>query len=167
MTHRGWLVGGTICTALTLMGYLSLPGRVNGQPMMLPVDLTPLVVETSSGERSFFVEIADTSKERQAGLMYRQSMDDNHGMLFVFNRSGEVSFWMKNTPMALDLVFVGQDHRIRSIKQGEPESVSLISPGQPVSFVLELKAGTAARDGLENGDVLRHPAIFGPDSSTY
>jgi uncharacterized membrane protein (UPF0127 family) len=66
---------------------------------------------------------------------------------------------MKNTPMALDLVFVGEDGRIKAIKRGEPESEAIISPGQPVRFVLELKAGTAAKDGIKEGDLLRHPAI--------
>ncbi|RUW98460.1 DUF192 domain-containing protein, partial [Mesorhizobium sp. M2A.F.Ca.ET.037.01.1.1] len=79
--------------------------------------------------------------------------------LFVFDRTDEVDFWMKNTPMALDLVFVGEDGRIKAIKRGEPESEAIISPGQPVRFVLELKAGTAARDGIKEGDFLRHPAI--------
>ncbi|TIN69510.1 MAG: DUF192 domain-containing protein, partial [Mesorhizobium sp.] len=62
-------------------------------------------------------------------------------------------------PMPLDLVFIGQDGRIKAVKRGEPESEAIISPGQPVSFVLELKAGTAAKDGLKDGDLLRHPAI--------
>ena len=127
--------------------------------MLLPVDRTPLVVSTGSGERSFSIEIADTSAEREAGLMFRRTMADDHGLLFVFERTDEVDFWMKNTPMALDLVFVGEDGRIKAIKRGEPESEAIISPGQPVRFVLELKAGTAAKDGIKEGDLLRHPAI--------
>ena len=66
---------------------------------------------------------------------------------------------MKNTPMPLDLIFVGQDGRIRAIKKGEPLSEAIISPGEPVRFVLELKAGTAAKDGIADGNLLRHPAI--------
>ena len=66
---------------------------------------------------------------------------------------------MKNTPMPLDLIFVGQDGKIRAIKHGEPQSEAIISPGVPVRFVLELKAGTAAKDGIEDGDLLRHPAV--------
>ena len=86
-------------------------------------------------------------------------MADDHGMLFVFEESRDLTFWMKNTPMPLDLIFVGQDGRIRAIRQGEPQSEAIISPGEPVRFVLELKAGTAARDGIADGDLLRHPAI--------
>jgi uncharacterized membrane protein (UPF0127 family) len=127
--------------------------------MILPVDPQPLVAVTKGGERSFSVEIADTSAEREAGLMFREEMADDHGMLFVFEEPRDVSFWMRNTPMPLDLIFVGQDGKIRAIKQGEPQSEAMISPGVPVRFVLELKAGTAARSGIEDGDLLRHPAI--------
>lgn len=91
--------------------------------------------------------------------MYREEMADDHGMLFVFEIPQQVNFWMQNTPMPLDLIFVGQDGRIRAIKRGEPQSEAIISPGVPVRFVLELKAGTAARQGIEYGDLLRHPVI--------
>ena len=157
--HRNWLAAGLLCAVIVLAACLSdlKPASADGQAMMLPVDPTPLVVMTGSGKHSFSIEIADTSEEREAGLMFREDMADDHGMLFVFEESGGVNFWMKNTPMPLDLVFVGQDGKIKAIKRGEPEAI--ISPGQPVSFVLELKAGTAAKDGLKDGDLLRHPAI--------
>ncbi|WP_027166463.1 DUF192 domain-containing protein [Mesorhizobium sp. WSM3224] len=159
MAYRNWLTAGALCAAIVFCAYFSglKPGLADA--MLLPTDRTPLVVSTGSGDRSFSIEIADTSAEREAGLMFREDMADDHGMLFVFERTGEVDFWMKNTPMALDLVFVGQDGRIKAIKRGEPESEAIISPGQPVRFVLELKSGTAAKDGIKEGDLLRHPAI--------
>ena len=165
MLRRNWLTAGAICVAMALVVaasayfYSQRPSSADGQAMILPVDPTPLVAVTKSGERSFSIEIADTSDEREAGLMFRQEMADDHGMLFVFGESREVNFWMKNTPMPLDLIFVGEDGRIRAIRQGEPQSEAIISPGGPVRFVLELKAGTAAKDGIEDGDLLRHPAI--------
>ncbi|RAZ89884.1 DUF192 domain-containing protein [Mesorhizobium hawassense] len=159
MAHRNWLTAGALCAAIVFAAYFSVLKPSAADAMLLPIDRTPLVVATGSGDRSFSIEIADTSAEREAGLMFRQSMADDHGMLFVFERTGEVDFWMKNTPMALDLIFIGQDGRIKAIKRGEPESEAIISPGQPVRFVLELKAGTAARDGIKEGDVLRHPSI--------
>ncbi|RWA74873.1 DUF192 domain-containing protein [Mesorhizobium sp.] len=161
MTDRNWLTAGALCAAIVLAAYFGAlkPSSADGRAMMLPVDPTPLVAVTNSGKYSFSIEIADTSDEREAGLMFRKDMADDHGMLFVFERPGEVNFWMKNTPMPLDLVFVGQDGRIKAIKRGEPESEAIVSPGQPVRFVLELKAGTAAKDGLKDGDLLRHPAI--------
>jgi uncharacterized membrane protein (UPF0127 family) len=145
--------------ALAVYFYGLTPGSADGKVMILPVDPAPLVIETGSVKRTFSIEIADTSAEREAGLMFREEMADDHGMLFVFDESREVNFWMKNTPMPLDLVFVGQDGRIKAIKRGEPESEAIISPGQPVNFVLELKAGMAAKDGLKDGDLVRHPAI--------
>ena len=159
MAHRNWLTAGALCAAIVFAAYFSVLNPGVADAMLLPVDRTPLVVATSSGERSFSIEIADTSAEREAGLMFRHTMADDHGMLFVFERTDEVDFWMKNTPMALDLIFIGQDGRIKAIKRGEPESEAIISPGQPVRFVLELKAGTAARDGIKEGDLLSHPAI--------
>ncbi|AZO46855.1 MAG: DUF192 domain-containing protein [Mesorhizobium sp.] len=165
MLHRNWLTAGAVCVAMAFViaaavyFYSQRPTSADGQAMILPVDPTPLVAVTKSGERSFSIEIADTSDEREAGLMFRQQMADDHGMLFVFEESRDLTFWMKNTPMPLDLIFVGQDGRIRAILHGEPQSEAIISPGEPVRFVLELKAGTAAKDGIADGDLLRHPAI--------
>lgn len=127
--------------------------------MELPVHPEPLIAETDEGERSFTIEIADDPGERSRGLMFRQEMDEDHGMLFVFEESQPVGFWMKNTPLPLDLVFIGQDGKVRAIERGEPFSEAPITPGEPVQFVLELNAGTAAEAGIENGDLIRHPAI--------
>lgn len=130
-----------------------------GQPMILPVDPAPLVVETAEGARSFTIEVADNDEERSRGLMFRMEMADDHGMLFVFEQTRRVGFWMKNTPMALDLIFVGDDGRIRDIMPGEPFSTDSIAPQAEVRFVLELKAGTARREGLAAGDRVRHTRI--------
>ncbi len=131
----------------------------DSQGQTLPTDPAPLIAETATGEKSFTIEVADDAGERSTGLMFRQTMADDHGMLFVFEQTQPVGFWMKNTPMPLDLVFVGQDGIVRAIKQGVPQSEALIAPNEPVRFVLELKAGTAAKAGIVDGTDLRHPAI--------
>jgi uncharacterized membrane protein (UPF0127 family) len=131
----------------------------SGEPMILPVDPSPLVVETDDGSRSFTIEVADEDIERSAGLMFRTEMADDHGMLFVFEQSRRVAFWMKNTPLPLDLVFVREDGTIAAIMSGEPQSTAVISPDADVRFVLELKAGTAQKAGIGDGDRLRHPQI--------
>ncbi|WP_404927226.1 DUF192 domain-containing protein [Mesorhizobium sp. ORM16] len=165
MTHRNWLTAGAMCVLAAVIvaagAYFYSPASTaaDSRVMTLPVDPTPLVVATKGGDRSFSIEIADTDAEREAGLMYRQDMADDHGMLFVFDMQQQVNFWMQNTPMPLDLVFIGQDGKIRAVKHGEPQSQALISPGVPVRFVLELKAGTAARNGIDYGDLVRHPAV--------
>jgi uncharacterized membrane protein (UPF0127 family) len=128
-------------------------------PMLLAVEPQPLVAETGAGPRSFTIEIADSADERSRGLMFRETMADDHGMLFIFEQEKPVAFWMKNTPMPLDLVFIDQKGEIRAVLPGEPFSEAVITPGAPVRFVLELKAGTAARNGIAAGDHVRHPAI--------
>ena len=130
-----------------------------GEPMILPVDPAPLVVETDEGERRFTIEVADDDRERSAGLMFRAEMKDEHGMLFVFDNTRRVAFWMKNTPLPLDLVFVGEDGRVAAVMEGVPFSTAPISPEAPVRFVLELNAGTAQKAGIAEGDRVRHPQI--------
>jgi uncharacterized protein len=130
-----------------------------GQPMILPISPDALVVETETGEQRFTIEVADTDLKRSAGLMFRTSMGDMHGMLFVFEQTRRVSFWMKNTPMPLDLIFIGEDGRVAAVLPGEPFSVTSIGPDVPVRFVLELKRGTAQKTGIADGVRLRHPLI--------
>lgn len=131
----------------------------SGDPMILPVDPAPLVVETAGGERRFSIEVADDDRERSAGLMFRTEMNDAHGMLFVFEQTRQLAFWMKNTPMPLDLVFIGGNGRVVGILRGEPYSTAPLAPEAPARFVLELKAGTAEKAGIADGDRVRHPRI--------
>jgi uncharacterized membrane protein (UPF0127 family) len=167
MAYKKWLTASAIVVAVVaaLAVFQIQQTFADGRAMILPVDPTPLVAVTDGGERSFRIEIADDAAERSAGLMYREEMADDHGMLFVFEQTQAAAFWMKNTPMPLDLVFIGQDGRVRAVLQGEPQSEAVISPGKPVRFVLELKAGTAAKDGIRDGDLLKHPAISGADDA--
>jgi len=162
MVRRYWLTAGAIAIAafaFILYTGLKSPTSADSRAMILPVDPDRLVVETAKGERSFTIEIADNPGERERGLMFREEMDDGHGMLFVFEDQREVGFWMKNTPMPLDLLFIAQDGTIKAIKQGESFSEAVITPGVPVRFVLELKAGTAARNDIVGGDKAEHRAI--------
>jgi uncharacterized membrane protein (UPF0127 family) len=132
---------------------------VTGAPMILETDPAPLVAETASGEKSFTIEVADEDHERAAGLMFRTEMPDDHGMLFEFQQTRPVAFWMKNTPMPLDLVFIGEDGKVIAVLPGEPFSTASITPNAPTRFVLELKAGTAQKAGIVDGVRLRHPRI--------
>ena len=132
---------------------------MQGEPMILPVDPDPLVIEAATGAQSFSIEVADTDAARSAGLMFRKEMGDGHGMLFVFEQTRRLSFWMQNTPMPLDLIFIGEDGRIVAIRRGEPFSTASIAPLTPGRFVLELKAGTAQKAGIAEGDRVRHKRI--------
>ncbi len=163
MLRKIWPATGIafLAVAVALGAWLALksPTAAVGRALALPVDAEPLIIETAKGNRSFTIEVADDPAERERGLMYREEMDDMHGMLFVFEDQREVGFWMKNTPMPLDIIFIAQDGSIKAIKQGEPFSEAIVSPGQPVRFVLELKAGTAAGNDVASGDKVEHRAI--------
>ena len=128
-------------------------------PMMLPVHMAKLAVDTKAGVKLFSIEIADESREQERGLMFRTEMPDDRGMLFALEQTRQTSFWMENTPMPLDLLFIGDDGRVRAILKGQPFSRAPISPGVPVRFVLELKEGISAKNGIAPGDRLRHPVI--------
>ncbi|RWI50546.1 MAG: DUF192 domain-containing protein [Mesorhizobium sp.] len=131
---------------------------------VLPTDPALLTVLTAKGEASFSVEIADDNAKRNTGLMFREAMPQDHGMLFVYRAQMPLRFWMKNTPMALDLIFIDQDGQVVSIQHGQPESEAVISSGEPARYVLELTAGTAARNHICPGDLVLHPAIATPTS---
>ena len=162
MPRKSWIFAGTATVAALAVAaflYFQATTPATSQAQNLPVDPTPLVAITATGVKSFGIEVADDPNERSTGLMYRETMPEDRGMLFVFEEMQPVSFWMKNTPLPLDLVFIAQDGTVRAIKKGEPFSEATISPGVPVRFVLELKAGTAAKAGIVAGTELRHPAI--------
>ncbi|MDR4306472.1 DUF192 domain-containing protein [Chelatococcus sambhunathii] len=123
-------------------------------------ELSKLVFETSGGPRSFQIETADTPQQREVGLMYRRSMPDDHGMLFDFGHPQEVSMWMQNTYISLDMVFVGGDGRVTRIaERTEPLSTRIIPSQGPARYVVELVAGAAQRIGLKPGDRVVHPRV--------
>ncbi len=108
------------------------------------------------------VEIAEEPKEKELGLMFRTELPQGTGMLFPYEAPREVTMWMHNTYIPLDMVFIRADgvvHRIE--KRAEPLSDRIISSQGPVSAVLELPGGEAERLGLKPGDRVRHPSYFG------
>ncbi|HWA47183.1 MAG TPA: DUF192 domain-containing protein, partial [Dongiaceae bacterium] len=120
-----------------------------------------LLVQTASSQFRFEVEIADDATERAEGLMYRQTMADNAGMLFLYPAPQQVQFWMKNTPMSLDIVFVRADGTIARIAEHTtPFSEDMIPSGEEVVAVLEVKAGMMHQLGVRAGDRLKHPTYF-------
>lgn len=151
------------CGALALSLAMAGSALAENRAMMLPVDPAPLIAETAKGELSFKVEIADDVSERSMGLMFRETLPADQGMLFVFQQTQPVGFWMKNTPLPLDLIFIGEDGKVKTIRQGEPQSEAVIAPNGPVRFVLELNAGTAVARGIKDGDQIRHPQIDAVD----
>jgi len=116
-------------------------------------DVQPLEIVTKSGVKVFNVEMAKTAKERERGLMYRKELLEGQGMLFDFSPEQDVSMWMKNTYVSLDMIFIQADGRILRIAENtQPLSERIISSGGPVKAVLEVVAGTARKEGIAPGD---------------
>lgn len=117
-----------------------------------------LEIDTASGVHKFEVEIASDDAARERGLMYRRYMAPDHGMLFEFDRNAPESFWMKNTYIPLDMIFISPTGVVTNVAaNAEPLSENVIPSGPPCAAVLELDGGTAAAIGLRVGDKVRHP----------
>ena len=122
----------------------------------------PLEIVTKSGVQFFSVEMATTDEEKTTGLMYRKELPDGKGMLFDFSPEQQVSMWMKNTYISLDMIFIRADGRILRIAENtEPQSTSIISSGGLAKGVLEVIAGTAKKYGIQPGDRVGHPLFNG------
>lgn len=110
------------------------------------------------------MEIADAPETRARGLMFRRDLPPERGMLFLFGSDRRLSFWMKNTPLSLDMLFIQSTGEIVAIVESTPPlSVAPISPPVEAASLLEVNAGTAERLGLAVGDRVRHPRLDGPE----
>jgi uncharacterized protein len=118
-----------------------------------------LAIQTQDGRvETFTIELATTPADRTQGLMFRESMDPDHGMLFDFQVVAPVSMWMRNTIVPLDMLFIGEDGRIKGIAANTvPFSETVIASPGAVRAVLELNAGSAERLRITTGDRVRHP----------
>ena len=126
---------------------------------MLPT--SPLAIQSSGQSHRFTVELANTEKQRAIGLMHRNTLAPDRGMFFDFQTERAEQFWMRNTFIPLDMLFIRSSGEIVFIAQNTtPHSDAPVGPAQPVQAVLELPGGTAARLGFKAGDVVQH-AIFG------
>jgi hypothetical protein len=145
---------------LLVVGGLSVPAWTGTADARMRRDTLTLV--TASGERALDVEIAETSDEKSLGLMFRTSLPDTEGMLFPHETPQEITMWMRNTYIPLDMVFIRADgviHRIEA--RTEPMSERVIASRGNVLAVLEIAGGAAERFGLKPGDRVRYK-IFKP-----
>lgn len=121
---------------------------------------TPLIITTSNGEIRFNVEVAKTPEELQKGLMYRSEMPLNNGMIFNIYPVRPIAMWMKNTKIALDMIFVAPDATISMIKErAVPMSEDQIISRDPVRAVIELNAGQVKRHDIKVGDKVNHAIL--------
>lgn len=147
MGHPRVLVG------LVWIAVLFVTSACQGQPRV--------VIATQQGrEQGFQVEIADTPAKRELGLQYRRDLPADRGMIFLFPTESEHSFWMKNTPIPLDMIFINSERRIVGIvEQATPFSLDSRSVTGTSQYVLEINGGLSQRYGLKAGDRVRFEAI--------
>jgi uncharacterized membrane protein (UPF0127 family) len=150
---------------VAFLAFLFILAAVSGLTAETQAELrtVPLTIESNGGKTrtDFTAELAATAEERAKGLMFRTELADDRGMLFDFKQTRNVSMWMKNTPVSLDMIFSDDKGKVLFVARNTvPYSEEIISPGVPVYAVLEVKAGTAHRLKINPGDRLL-TAIFG------
>jgi uncharacterized membrane protein (UPF0127 family) len=118
----------------------------------------PLTIHSASGVHRFTVEVAATPQQQERGLMFRRSLAPDHGMIFPYNPPQRVGFWMRNTLIPLDMVFIRADGTIARVATAQPLDETVVQSGDPIVLVLEIAAGRAAQLGIMAGDraVWRH-----------
>jgi uncharacterized membrane protein (UPF0127 family) len=122
------------------------------------LEQVPLTINSANGKHRFTVEVARTPEEQAQGLMFRKSVPPDRGMIFPYDPPVQVSFWMKNTLVPLDMVFIGPDGKIGRIAANTtPMSLDPVASIDPVSAVLEIAGGRAAELGLREGDKVDWP----------
>ncbi len=113
----------------------------------------PLTIRSATGEHRFTVEVAASPQEQNDGLMYRRSLAPDRGMIFPYDPPQSVAFWMKNTLIPLDMIFIRKDGTIARIAANTvPLSLEPVPGGEPVAAVLEIAGGRAAELGIREGD---------------
>ena len=113
----------------------------------------PLTIHSAKGSHRFTVQLARTAQEQATGLMYRKSLGPSDGMIFPYDPPAEVGFWMKNTLIPLDMIFIRADGRVARIaRETTPLSLQSVGSGEPVAAVLEIRGGRSAELGIMPGD---------------
>jgi uncharacterized membrane protein (UPF0127 family) len=139
---------------MALAAALLMVGGCSGSaasPGALPTTMLRL------GNKTFVLEIAASSESRERGLMRRDSMAADHGMIFVFPSEQPLAFWMRNTRIPLDIVYINQAGKVVSIKQMKPYDTTEVRSDAPAKWAIELNQGAARDAGVKVGDVLEIP----------
>jgi uncharacterized membrane protein (UPF0127 family) len=167
--RQKWIVGGIVAAMLAVTAISLFTNLRNGPFSAMVAQAESKAAATGverleivSGDRShvFQVEVMKTPEGRAKGLMFRQHMAEDRGMLFDFEREEPVAMWMRNTYIPLDMLFIkanGVVHRVH--ERAQPLDETTIPAGAPVRFVLELNAGVAAKLGIKAGDRVKHGLI--------
>ena len=137
-----------ICAILVLLSGCLLSGPACSQSLLLPT------TELAIGAQSVQAEIAATEASREQGLMYRQSLLPDHGMLFVFDHAGQQCFWMKNTLLPLSVAFIATNGKILNIADMQPQTEDAHCPSGPILYALELQQGWFAEHRIQAGQAV-------------
>lgn len=145
-----WRLAAAAAFGLVLAG---CAGKADGQARTAQAAaLIPVSVESANGRHVFNVEVARTAEQQQRGLMFRTELADDAGMLFPLGVARSASFWMRNVPIPLDIIFIREDGTIARIADAVPFSEQLVESGEPVTAVLEIRNGRADELGIVPGD---------------
>jgi uncharacterized membrane protein (UPF0127 family) len=117
----------------------------------------PLTIRSKSGTHAFTVEVAATPDQQERGLMFRTSIAPDRGMIFPYDPPQEAAFWMKNTLIPLDIIFIRADGTIAKIYNAQPEDITPLPSGEPIALVLEIAGGRAKQLGIKLGDKVTWP----------
>jgi uncharacterized membrane protein (UPF0127 family) len=115
----------------------------------------PLTITSNGKPQRFTVEVAASPEQQERGLMYRRSVAPDHGMIFPYNPPQHVAFWMKNTVIPLDIIYIREDGHIARIFTAKPLDETPMPSGEPIVAVLEIGGGRAAQLGIKAGDIAR------------
>lgn len=118
----------------------------------------PLTIRSATGEHRFTVEVAATLAQQERGLMFRRSLGPHEGMIFPYDPPQNVSFWMRNTLIPLDIVFIRADGTIARITHAKALDETPLPSGEPIATVLEIASGRAAELGIREGDRVELPS---------
>jgi uncharacterized protein len=151
LCRRSFLI--TIIVALAVSLAPALP-----RAQLASFGKSDLTIDTGGGKQHFTIEEAKTPEQMTQGLMYRRALPADAGMLFEYEHPQPAAFWMKNTLIPLDMLFIGADGTVLDIhERAVPLSLEPIGTDQPVLAVLELNGGTVSRLGIKRGDRVDHP----------
>ena len=113
----------------------------------------PLTIKSKNGVHRFTVEVAATPQQQETGMMFRTSVAPDRGMVFPYEPAQEVAFWMKNTLIPLDIIYIRRDGTIVRITQAQALDLTPLPSGEPITAVLEIGGGRAAELGIKEGDI--------------
>jgi uncharacterized membrane protein (UPF0127 family) len=116
-----------------------------------------MIIHSQNGDHPFVLEMASSAEQQERGLMFRRSLAPNGGMLFPYSPPQVVGFWMRNTVIPLDMIFVRQDGKIARIATAKPLDETVVSSLEPVTMVIEIRGGRASELGIKEGDKVSPP----------